>query len=130
MHQESSADVGRMARLLGGLEWWTLQPKPKWVVGQPEQWSRHVAVAASPRGDLVVAYVPDNPTVTLKPGVELRATRGKWASPKTGELVPAVGTRTAAGELSFQRPQGWEDALLVLSPSGRLPAQVPAPAKR
>jgi hypothetical protein len=43
--------------------------------------------------------------------------RASWIDPRTGDSVPA-GVFAASGVRALATPEGWEDALLVLEPSG------------
>ena len=68
----------------------------------------------SASGDLAVLYLPDNPVVTVKMSVFPTPMRCGWYNPKTGESQRGERSVSNAGEKTFERPAGWEDALLVL----------------
>ena len=38
----------------------------------------------------------------------------RWFNPQTGEYRAGDGTARNGGEMTFDRPTGWEDAVLVL----------------
>jgi hypothetical protein len=78
-----SGEIGHLADLLRGLEWWTLAPAPHLLEEQPgvDDPTRHVAVARARNGD-VVGYTPRGGTIRLRDlpvGYEV-----EWMDPRTG----------------------------------------------
>jgi hypothetical protein len=111
----SVAHLKHLATFFGGIRWWTLEPRPEWVPFQATDPLLRQAVAASPNGDLVVAYLPDNPAITLATGNRVEGVRARWFNPLEGRFEPATADpKSTAGTKTFARPEGWEDALLVL----------------
>lgn len=90
-----SADMMRVAEILGGVEWWRLRPAQGLIRAQPhgDDPARHVAVAASERGDLVVAYLPAGGRVELDDRVA--GLRFEWINPSNGERYEAGGVLEA-----------------------------------
>ncbi len=114
LSQPSSAEMKHMAEFFGGIEWWRLEPCPELIRNQPDDWTRRMVMAKTAQSDLAVAYLPDNSSIRidLKPFSTPMQTR--WHNPKTGERLSGEPVSNA-GESTFSRPAGWEDALLVLS---------------
>ena len=78
---------------------------------------RGLVLAKSATGDLAVAYLPDNPAITIETSSFPAAVRWRWFNPKTGDTQEGQGSASNTGSKSFGRPAGWEDALLVLRPA-------------
>ncbi len=81
--------------------------------GKGEGTLARMVLAKSGSGDLVVAYLPDDDSIELDLSTLARSVPGRWTNPKSGEAEPAVVAMTTRSA-RFVRPQGWEDALLVL----------------
>ena len=96
------------------LEWWTLEPHPELIQNQSSDWTKRMALAKSAQGDLAVAYLPDNESIRLDVSAFPSRMRSRWFNPKTGESQAEADSTDSSGPASFARPQGWEDALLVL----------------
>lgn len=106
-----------LAEFFGGMEWWRLQPCRELVRDQPKDVTRRIVMARTAKGDLAVAYLPDNPSIQIDMKPFPTPMPARWHDPRTGarrdgETIPNLGGHTLA------RPAGWEDALLVLSASG------------
>jgi len=72
-----------------------------------------MVMAKTAKGDLAVAYLPDNPSLRIDMRPFPTPMHTRWQNPKTGAQLPGE-TIPNAGERKFSRPAGWEDALLVL----------------
>jgi hypothetical protein len=64
---------------------------------------------------LAVAYLPDNANITIDMEAFPTEMQAKWFNPTTGKFEAASGTIPATGPRTFNRPVGWEDALLLLT---------------
>jgi hypothetical protein len=115
LKQSSSTEIKLMAEFFGGLDWWRLEPCHELIHGQPEDWLRRMVMAKTTEGDLAVAYLPDNPAITIDMQSFPAKMRIRWFNPKTGQRVGKDQTAGNSAETMFSRPTGWEDALLVLS---------------
>lgn len=103
-----------LATFFGAIRWWTLVPRPELVRHQSDDPLRHLSAAASPAGDLVVAYLPDNAAVTLDLAGFPAGLHGRWFNPLTGDYAPAAGTTTDAANATYTKPSGWPEAVLLL----------------
>jgi hypothetical protein len=111
----TSADEMRyMTELFTGIEWWRLEPRPELIRNQPQEWLRRAALARTAAGDLIMAYVQDNDTLTLAAGAFAAPMSGEWFNPATGRAETIPGAFPASKPHTFTRPVGWEDAVLLL----------------
>jgi len=115
LEQHSSLEMKFMAEFFGGLDWWRLEPCHELIRNQPEDWLRRMVMAKAARNDLAVAYLPDNPVIAINMQPFPKTMRIHWFNPKTGEKVSRSEMTSNSGDVSFERPAGWDDALLVLS---------------
>ncbi len=115
----SVAQMKHLSEFFGALPWWTLEPCHELVQTQPDDWVRKMALAKSDAGDLAVAYLPDNTQITIDMRAFPMAMAAQWFNPITGEYHAAAGTAERMRLGIFSRPDGWEDALLVLTGSSR-----------
>lgn len=122
LHWPSATHMTHLRDFFAGLEWWRLEPAPDLV--RP-----HASAADSPRqivasrtaaGDMLVAYLPDNAEVTL----DLRSMSDglvrRWFNPIDGESLTIDGPLPLSGAVTFPRPAGWSDAVLLLTRPERL----------
>jgi len=117
MAQPSSVDMKRMAGLFSSIRWWELVPRPDLIRAQPAEWTRTVAMAATPKMDLALVYLPDNPQATIGMEGFPGPVRAKWFNPATGESKAVGGAVQPTGEHTFSRPGAWGDAVLILTSS-------------
>ena len=80
LNKPSSTEMKHMAEFFSGLEWWTLEPRPELILNQSGDWTKHMVLAKSATGDLVVAYLP----VPAEPGRGMNASVGALAYGSTG----------------------------------------------
>jgi Protein of unknown function (DUF4038)/Putative collagen-binding domain of a collagenase len=113
LNKSSSSEMKHLAEFFGGVRWWTLEPHPELILNQSPDWTKHMVAAKSATGDLVVAYLPDNDSIEVDMSAIPAAVSGRWTNPKSGEAETAVASMSTRSA-RFVRPQGWEDALLVL----------------
>jgi hypothetical protein len=74
-----------------------------------------MVLAKSATGDLAVAYLPDNPHITIDMTAFPAAMMARWFNPLTHEYRHWPQPIDNAGPITFTRPSGWQDAALVLS---------------
>jgi hypothetical protein len=70
-------------------------------------------------GRWIMVYLGARASFSINLG-KLRAgsqARASWVNPATGSST-AAGTFPTSGVQAFSTPEGWEDALLILEPSG------------
>jgi hypothetical protein len=114
MNGQSSTEMKHLAGCFGGLEWRKLEPHPELIRNQSGDWIRHMVLAKSPAGDLVVAYLPDNESIC----VDWRSLPGRiaarWFDPKSGRSAAVQESIRDPDSRTFERPRGWEDAVFIL----------------
>jgi len=96
------------------LDWWRLEPRHELVLNQVKDPTKHMVLAKSATGDLAVAYLPENPAITIQMSSFPPGLRSHWFNPATGDNQAGQGSTDRAGQMTFERPAGWEDGLLVL----------------
>lgn len=117
LDRPSSTWMRHLAEFFGEIEWWRLQPCRELVGDQPKDATRRIVMARTARGDLAVAYLPDNPSINIDMKSFPTPMKARWHDPRTGARR-AVESLLGPGEHELTRPEGWEDALLVLMASG------------
>ena len=68
------------------IEWWRLTPAPEVLTEQPgkKDASKFIAAAKSENGDLLVVYLPEGGSVTLKTDPLKKGLSARWYHPRTG----------------------------------------------
>ena len=77
--------------LFKSIEWWRLVPAPQVLAEQPgkEDASKFIAAAKSQEGDLLVVYLPEGGSVTLKTDSLKKGMTARWYHPRTGGWLDA-----------------------------------------
>ncbi len=80
-----------MHEFFKSIDWWKLVPSPEVLTGQPgrDDASKFVAAAKSPAGDLLVVYMPEGGSVTLKTDSLKKGLSARWYHPRTGGWLDA-----------------------------------------
>ncbi len=117
--------------LFEGLPWYRLVPEGRSPIGplvaSGQHWGqKHIAAAATPEGDLLVAYVPPTGTGPRRFAVDLSRMRGagkaRWYDPSTGAWVPMPGTLPNSTGVDLETPgangAGANDWVLVVDVPG------------
>jgi hypothetical protein len=110
----SSIDMKHLAEFFAGVDWWRLEPHHELILNQSDDWTKRLVLAKSGNGDLAVAYLPDNPTITVEMSAFTGPVTWRWFNPETGQSQAGQGEAGNRGQKTFERPPGWGDALLVL----------------
>lgn len=73
------------------IEWWRLVPAPEVLTEQPgkKDASKFIAAAKSKAGDLLVAYLPEGGSLTLKTDSLKKGLSARWYHPRTGGWLDA-----------------------------------------
>ncbi|MFL5310816.1 MAG: DUF4038 domain-containing protein [Myxococcales bacterium] len=96
-----------------GLPWHRLVPEGRSPVGRliasGQRWGeKHIAAAATPEGDLLVAYVPPTGTGRRRLAIDLSRMRGaaqaRWYDPSTGAWIPIPGTLARSDSVDLETP--------------------------
>jgi hypothetical protein len=98
-------------------DWWTLVPDQTVLSGGGNTSGDTLNVSArSTTGKWIIAYIAgqSNITVDFTKITTADSASAKWINPATGSQESA-GTYPVSRAQSFQRPLGWEDAVLVVS---------------
>jgi len=104
---------------LGVSEWWYLVPDQSIFASGGQTEGQILNLAARHKdGKWVMVYLAEKASFSINMN-KLAAGKvsARWIDPRTGDAVPA-GTFTNTGIQSFTTPTNWEDALLILEPSG------------
>ncbi len=119
----SAGQMTHLRDFFAGIEWWRLKPAPELVKNQAATEPRKMVAARSPTGDLLVAYLPDNPEIVLDLTAAPADLRGRWFNPITGRSVPLPEPMRAKSTVTLFRPADWFDAVLCLTGPGVAPEQ-------
>jgi len=111
----SAGQMTNMRNFFASIEWWKLIPAHELIKNQPEDETLKMAVARNTNSDMILAYfLPDNNFITL----DMRNFSGefkvRWYNPKTGKFFSNDKPIKPSSEVSVSRPDGWEDAVLLL----------------
>lgn len=110
----SAGQMTIMRQFFETLKWWELMPSHDLIINQASDETLKMTVSKSSGSDLLLAYLPDNQSVELDlsglPGLK----EGKWFNPVTGVYIEVNQPFTQGSRNTFSRPQGWEDAVLIL----------------
>jgi hypothetical protein len=108
-------------------EWWTLVPDQDiFAAGGKVDGDVLNLAARHAEGKWILAYLAAKATFSIKldklapaagAGGQAGQAQATWIDPRTGDAT-AAGKFPAKGVQEFTTPQGWEDALLVVEPSG------------
>ncbi len=73
------------------IEWWRLVPAQEILTEQPgkKDASKFIATAKSKEGDLLVVYLPEGGSVTLKTDSIKKGATARWYHPRTGGWLNA-----------------------------------------
>lgn len=113
MEWSSAYQMTYLKRFFEGIEWWRLQPAPELILNNPTDTINIMAAAKSITGDLLVAYLPDNPAIELDMQNLAAGLSGKWFNPVTGKSIPVKEDLNHAGSQKFMRPGNGDWVLLL-----------------
>jgi hypothetical protein len=110
-----------MATFFSSVEWWRLEPHDGSLLQNPSPHHRNkMLLAKSAAGDLAVAYLPDNETIEIDMRAFMPVMQARWYRPTHGTFQnndpPRIENRST---VTFVRPEGWEDAVLLLEALSR-----------
>jgi hypothetical protein len=110
----AAKELSVLADFLPTLDYRRLRPRPKLLAAQPgkESPKRFVAAASTEKGDLTLAYVPEDRVVELQPGILQAASVATWINPRTGKPSPATGVASGRG-CRFVTPEPGDWLLMV-----------------
>jgi hypothetical protein len=126
---QGAKDMGRLNNFISALEWWKLVPsglggmKDLVINNQPDSSTAYISAAASPDGELLVAYVPPDFQETsfeLDISSINKELRAYWFDPTQGNYDPIKGYRQSQGgtakfTLPGRNEGGDKDWILLLT---------------
>lgn len=115
MDWPSAGQMTVMKDFFKSIEWWRLVPLHKLVVNQEVEETLKMVVSGTKQKDLLLAYLPDNPMIVLDLKDYQGTMAGKWLNLVTGDNVEIPQPVIPSASVTFSRPDGWEDALLILT---------------
>ena len=110
----SAGQMTVMKNFFKSIEWWRLFPSHELVVNQSDDETLKMVVSEAMEKDLLLAYLPDNPEIVLDLKAYSGKITGKWFNPVDGSEAELAQAVIPSANVTFTRPDGWEDALLVL----------------
>ena len=117
LEMPGAAQMTHVSSFFKAIDFWRLRPAPEVLAAQPgkEDPKRHIAVARSKEGDLLVVYVPEDRELSIVSRSLPKNFSASWYNPGTGqpEQVSAVVNQRA---IQFTTPSEGDWLLLVTSP--------------
>ena len=113
LHSPGTQEALHVHAFFEGITWWRLVPLGLDRTADPIAagqlpGDRHIAVAASPEGDLLLAYVPPNAAGIRNFALDLsyvrRGTRARWYDPSTGVFLPGARLPSKEAEVELESP--------------------------
>lgn len=111
---KSAWHMTNMRLFMEAIEWWNLIPSPDLVRNQEIADTLQMMAASAPDYSIIVAYMPDNPKIVIDMTMFVGAYSTTWFNPESGEYMPAKKISGADQNSVFERPVGWDDAVLKL----------------
>ena len=104
-----------MRQLLNENDWTSLSPHPELIAGDPGEGQSQVVAMRSANSDRILVYLPTGRPVKINLDLA-RSTQAiaHWFDPRDGHAEEA-GQHAGGSTVTFQPPEGWEDALLVVA---------------
>ncbi len=113
----SAGQMTIMHDFFRSIEWWKLAPSHHLILNQAENDTLKMAVSITPDKNQLLAYLPDNPEIELNLSALSGKFTGQWFNPATGIYIPINVPVNPSGMVAFRRPEGWEDAVLLITKS-------------
>ncbi len=133
MQSPGTFEAVHLHALFEGLPWYRLVPAQadgrEWLTSGQGSGRKHIAAAATPEGDLLVAYVPPSGTAARRFSLDLSRVRGaitaRWYDPATGGWAPLDHPPARSAAAQFETPganaAGTNDWVLVVEAPGPAP---------
>jgi hypothetical protein len=112
---ESALQITNLHDFLDAIDWWNLIPSPELIRNQVVTDTLQMAAAKTGDLNLIVAYLPDNNKVIIDMSAYTGAFSYTWFNPQTGRYDPSIKISGGDPNKVFERPQGWDDAVLKIS---------------
>lgn len=110
----SAGQMTIMRNFFESIYWWRLVPSLELIHNQPIDETLKMVVSTTTGGELLLAYLPDNPVIELDSKDFSGTFKEQWFNPITGKSISIDRSVIPTSSVSFSRPKGWEDAILLL----------------
>jgi len=109
-----------MADFFNSIAWWTLESNCEYLINnQAASYRQRMLLAKSDTGDLAVAYLPDNEAIEIEMTALAPRMKARWYRPTNGSFRENdPRTIENRNSVTFTKPEGWEDAILLLEADG------------
>ncbi|MBI2928923.1 MAG: DUF4038 domain-containing protein [Verrucomicrobia bacterium] len=110
---ESAFQMQYLHDFLAALDWWRLEPAHELIRHQPADVIRRMVLAKTARGDLAVAYLPDNEAIEIDVSAFPAPLKARWFDPVRGGYTPLSGRIENKGLHRFVPPARGDWVLLL-----------------
>ena len=100
---------------LAAIEWWRLEPAHELIRNQPDEVTRRMVLAKTAKGDLAVAYLPDNDAIELDVSGFPKPLTARWFDPVRNHGTTVDGIIENKGNRRFTPPARGDWVLLMQS---------------
>lgn len=114
---DSAFQMQHLHSFLAAIEWWRLEPGHHLILNQPDDVKRRRVLAKTSKGDLAVAYLPDDGVLELDASVFTSPLRARWFDPTNGRYHP-VAIQAQSQIVQRFAPPGKGDWVLLLERNG------------
>lgn len=120
LRSPGAIDLSVLARFFASIEWWKLVPDPTIFAGGAGSGETRNAAMRSVTGNCLLVYLAGPATVSLHLDAisAAKTVRAAWINPQTGDRSGA-GDFPASETPSFETPESWSDALLLIEATAR-----------
>ncbi len=110
---ESAFQMQYLHDFLAGIEWWRLEPAHELIRNQPNDVTRRRVLARTAKGELAVAYLPDNEAIEIDMAGFPAPLTGRWFDPVRGRYTSLPGSIANQGTHRFVPPAKGDWVLLL-----------------
>ena len=115
LDQPSATHMQYMYDMFTGLRWWALEPQHQLVQQQSSDILKKIVFAKTSDNTLAVAYLPANPSVSLRMHDFPTPMAAIWFNPVTNARQAVASLVLNAETQTIMKPSGWSDAVLILT---------------
>lgn len=112
---ESAFQMQHLHDFLDSIEWWALEPARELVRNQPDDVMRQMVLAATPRRDVAVAYLPTHDPIDVEVSALAAPLTAHWFDPVSGGRTPIPGRIRSEGSHLFTPPADGDWVLVLKS---------------
>ncbi len=114
IHWPGAGQMTVMRNFFSSIKWWQLVPSHDLILNQSADETLKMVISQTTEKDLVLAYLPDNAKIILDLKGCSGTMKGKWLNPVNGMTTEIAQPVIPSASVTFTRPDGWEDAFLIL----------------